>query len=215
MTADDPWDTNNREKSRRKTDLMMKGCLCAPAPSRLKIKDAEAGPCCMCARGRPQRQMASKLMCWGLAKVYKASPPFKKVIVSHTRASLQRGDEKKTKVNLKWRCPCLKCLRDSSSSLYNESIWNTAYFTLRYAEADQGRCIHFSIHLYWIFFFILSRLQGHSSEKKKLFQPTSNCSELLKWGNCTGENKNQYLRGVDYSHLQEHWQPSLFGMEQY
>lgn len=85
MTAEDPWDTNNREKNSRKKDLMMKSRLCAAMPSRVKIKDAEAvGPCCMCMRDRPQRQMASKLMCWGLAEVYKPSPPFKKHIVTHS-----------------------------------------------------------------------------------------------------------------------------------
>lgn len=96
MTAEDPWDTNNREKSRRKKDLMMKSCLCAPVPSWLKRKDTEAvRPRCMCMRDRLQRQVASKLLCWALVEVYKPSPPFKILHDSLTPRSPHRGYKKK------------------------------------------------------------------------------------------------------------------------
>lgn len=53
-------------------------CWCS-CTSRLKSQDVEAvGPYCMCMRDSPQRQMAFKLMCWGLVAVYKPNPPFKK-----------------------------------------------------------------------------------------------------------------------------------------
>lgn len=85
MTAEEPLDTSNREKSSKKKDLMIKSCRCAPVPSRVNSKDAEAdGPCSMSLRNRPQRQVASKLMCWGLAEVYKPSPPFRNSVMTHS-----------------------------------------------------------------------------------------------------------------------------------
>lgn len=51
MTAEDPWDTNSREKSRRKKDLMMKSCLSVSAPVSFRVrgKDGDAVRCmCIC-----------------------------------------------------------------------------------------------------------------------------------------------------------------------
>lgn len=98
MTAEDPWDTNNREKRSRKKDLMMKSCRCAPVPSGVKSKDCEAvGPCCMCLRDRPQWQVASKLMCWGLAEFYKPSPPFRNSVTHSHQLRLTGATKKKKK----------------------------------------------------------------------------------------------------------------------
>lgn len=95
MTAEDPWDTNNREKSSRQKDLMMKSCLCAPVPSRVESKDAEAvRRCCMRIRDRPQRQVASGFMCWGQAEVYKPSPPFKNSVTHSHQHHLTEATKK-------------------------------------------------------------------------------------------------------------------------
>lgn len=102
MTADDPCDTNNKVKSSRKKDLMMKSCLCAPVSSRVKSKDSEAvGPSCMCIRDRQQRQVAFKLMCLGLAEVYKPSPPFRNSVTHSHQNHLTRATKPKNETKVK------------------------------------------------------------------------------------------------------------------
>lgn len=105
MTAEDPWDTSNREKSIRKKDLMIKSCLCAPVPSRVKSEDAEAdGPCWMCICERLQRRVASKLLCFeGLAEVYKPSLPFRNSVTHSYQHCLAVATQKRKKKTVQGR----------------------------------------------------------------------------------------------------------------
>ena len=96
MTAEDPLETNNREKSSTQKDFMMRGCVCAPMPSTVKSKVAESvGLCRMCIRDRPQRRVASKLVCRGLAEIYKPSPPFKNSVSHSHQHHLSEATHKK------------------------------------------------------------------------------------------------------------------------
>lgn len=116
ITAEDPWDTNNSEKSSKKKDLMMKRCLCVPVPARVTSKDAEAdGPSCMCIRHGLQSQVASKLVCWGLALVYKPSPPFRNSVTHSHSTALEDFFFKKRKKRKKesWKERKINCPRMS------------------------------------------------------------------------------------------------------
>lgn len=142
MTADDPWDTNNRDKSSRKKDLMMKSRLCAPVTFEMKNKDAVAvGPCCICLCDSLHGQMASKVVCWGLAEFYKPSLPFKKLTVTHPHQPHQ-WLQNSTEVIFKWHDPCfyfinLICKKKKKFTQNNED-----YFTVRYSKADQDQGSH-------------------------------------------------------------------------
>lgn len=84
----------------------MKRCLCVPVPARVTSKDAEAdGPSCMCIRHRLQSQVASKFVCWGLALVYKPSPPFRNSVTHSHSTALEDFFFKERKKERKINCP--------------------------------------------------------------------------------------------------------------
>lgn len=140
MTADDPGDTNIRDRSSRKKDLMMKRGLCAPVTFKMKNKDAvTVGPCSICLCVSLRGQMASKVMCWGLAEVYKPSQPFKKLTVTHPHQPHQ-WLQNSTEVIFRWHDPCFyfRNLKCKKKLIRNDED----YFKVKYSKAHQDQGSH-------------------------------------------------------------------------